>query len=357
MFIYPAPAKPIFHLTPFVLHLTFALMSYFSAFKNVWKEIRQQKRFNKSFLIPYLNELELKYNGAFEPEQKNKIIHYYGLFITSFLCSSYKRLYGETLSEEERKRATLFGILTPVGDDLFDIDKLDIESIYHITFQPETFSATTFSAYVAKEIQTYLLYNTPHTNEYLLASADVLNIQAETGKQTDKNISPNELRRITYTKGAVSVVIYHQCLDKTASEPMLDALFYIGSLYQLGNDLFDLYKDVRDNIYTLINTCTNYKLFKQQFIKRVRTQNEKIMALPYDEKNKREFCIVINTINARSMVAINQFIRMQKKTVQPVNWWKRQRKEMIVDMENPLNIIRWLYYIYTLPKLSKAKDK
>ena len=61
-----------------------------------------------------------------------------------------------------------------------------------------------------------------------------------------------DLRRITYTKGAVSVVIYHQCLDEPASEQMLDTLFYIGSLYQVGNDLFDLYKDVRDNIYTLV---------------------------------------------------------------------------------------------------------
>ncbi len=332
-------------------HCIFAQMGYVSAFINVWKELKQQKRFNQSFLIPYLNELEGKYNGTFAPEQKKKIIDYYGLFITSFLCCSYKRLYGKTLTEDERKRATLFGILTPVGDDLFDIDKLDFSSIQAITFAPETFAATTFSAKVAKEIQTYLLTEVPHIDEYLQASADVLNLQAETVKQTDKNIDLAELRRITYTKGAVSVVIYHQCLDEVASEPMLDALFYIGSLYQVGNDLFDLYKDVRDNIYTLVNTCTNFTLFKQQFLDRVRMQNEKIALLPYDEERKRDFCIIMNTINARSLVAINQFIRTQKKTVQPVNWWKLKRKNMIVDMEQPINFLEWLYYIYKLPRI------
>ena len=332
-------------------------MAYVRAFINLWKEIQQQKRFNQSFLVPYLNELEMKYGGTFQREQRNKIVNYYGMFITSFLCSNYKRLYGETLTDDERKRATLFGILTPVGDDLFDIDKLDFETIKAITFTPELVSATTFSSQIAKEIQTYLLNEVPYLDEYLQASADVLQIQAETIKQTDKNITQNDLRRITYTKGAVSVVIYHQCLDKPAAESMLDALFYIGSLYQLGNDLFDLYKDVRDNIYTLVNTCTNFKLFKQQFLERVRIQNEKIRSLPYDEQRKKEFCIVMNTINARSMVAINQFIRIQKKTVQPVNWWKHKRKEMITDMENPLNIIRWLYYIYKLPKLSKEEKR
>lgn len=310
-----------------------------------------QKRFNNAFLLPYLDELEKKYKGSFAPELRQKIVNYYGLFITSFLCSSYKRLYGKTLTNEERKRATLFGILTPVGDDLFDVDKLDLNSIAAITFNPETYTATTFSAQVAKEIQTYLLHKVPHTEAYLQASADVLYIQDETAKQTKRDISVPELQRITYTKGAVSVVIYHQCLDEPASEQMLDALFYIGSLYQLGNDLFDVYKDVRDHIYTLVNTCTNFYTFKQQFTDRIRVQNQKIRALPYDEKRKQEFCLVMNTINARSMVAIDQFIRLQDKKGNPIDWWKMERKEMIVDMEKPANMLKWLYYIYKLPAL------
>ncbi len=310
-----------------------------------------QKRFNNAFLLPYLDELEKKYKGSFAPELRQKIVNYYGLFITSFLCSSYKRLYGKTLTNEERKRATLFGILTPVGDDLFDVDKLDLNSIAAITFNPETYTATTFSAQVAKEIQTYLLHKVPHTEAYLQASADVLYIQDETAKQTKRDISVPELQRITYTKGAVSVVIYHQCLDEPASEQMLDALFYIGSLYQLGNDLFDVYKDVRDHIYTLVNTCTNFCTFKQQFTDRIRVQNQKIRALPYDEKRKQEFCLVMNTINARSMVAIDQFIRLQDKKGNPIDWWKMERKEMIVDMEKPANMLKWLYYIYKLPAL------
>lgn len=332
-------------------------MGYITAFINVWKEIKQQKRFNQSFLLPYLSELESRYNGHFEAEQKKKIVDYYGMFITSFLCSSYKRLSGKTLTEEERKRATLFGILTPVGDDLFDIDKYSIDDIYTITFRPEDFEATTFSGLVAKEIQTHLLNSVPHLDEYLQASADVLRAQIETKKQTDKNISQPELRQITFTKGAVSVIIYHQCLDNTASAAMLDALFYVGSLYQLGNDLFDLYKDVRDNIYTLVNTCNDYTLFKQQFIERVRIQNQKIMALPCQAKHKKDFCIVMNTINARSMVAINQLINTQKKTVGKIDWWTLPRKSMIVDMEKPLSIIKWLYYIYTFPKLLPKATK
>jgi hypothetical protein len=324
------------------------LFKYAGSILRVYKEIKNQKKYNSAFLLPYLQQLEVKYAGKFKDEQKQKIQGYYGLFITSFLCSSYKRLQGKTLTDAERKRATLFGILTPVGDDLFDEDKLDIESIKTITFNPQSYTATTFTEKVAKEIQTFLLQDVPNKEAYLQAAANVLQIQIETGKQTDAGITAEQLQHITYTKGAVSVIIYHQCLDEVADEKMKEVLFLIGSLYQLGNDIFDLYKDVRDNIYTLINTCDDYEVFRKLFLERVRLQNKKIMELPLPEKNKKEFCFVMNSINARSVVALDRFVRMQQKAGKKINWWQLQRKDMIVDMEKPRNFLKWFYYAYKL---------
>ena len=327
------------------------LFKYISIILRVYREIKFQKHYNKVFLLPYLQQLEIKYAGEFKDEQKQKILNYYGLFITSFLCSSYKKLQGNKLSDAERKRATLFGILTPVGDDLFDEDKLDIESIQTITFNPESYTATIFSAQVAKEIQTFLLQDVPHKQAYLQAAKNVLEIQIETVKQTNPAISKQELEYITYTKGAVSVIIYHQCLDEVADEKMQEILFLIGSLYQLGNDIFDLYKDVRDGIYTLINTCDDYAAFRSSFLQRIQLQNRKIMELPYPEKNKKEFCFVMNTINARSVVALDQFVQMQNKAGKKINWQKMERKDMIVDMEKPRNFLKWLHYAYKLPEV------
>src|SRR4030095_301192 len=134
-------------------------------------------------------------------------------------------LYGHALDFDERKRATLFGILTPVGDDLFDVDQLDIDNIRIITYTPENYIATTFAALVAKEIQTFLLAHVPHRDEYLQASKNVLEIQVETVKQTNAGLSKEEMEHITYTKGAVSVIIYHQCLNEVANEQMKEVLF------------------------------------------------------------------------------------------------------------------------------------
>lgn len=328
------------------------LFKYISIILRIYREIKFQKHYNKVFLLPYLQQLEIEYGGKFKDEQKQKILNYYGLFITSFLCSSYKRLQGKPLTGAERKRTTLFGILTPVGDDLFDEDKLDIESIRSITFSPHSYTASTFSAQVAKEIQTYLLQDVPHKAAYLQAAKNVLEIQIETVKQTNPAISRQELEYITYTKGAVSVIIYHQCLDEVADEKMKEVLFLIGSLYQLGNDIFDLYKDVRDKICTLVNTCDDYAAFRKLFLEKIQLQNRKIMELPYAEKNKKEFCFVMNTINARSVVALDQFVRMQHKAGKKINWQQMQRKDMIVDMEKPRNFLKWLHYANKLPELT-----
>ena len=327
------------------------LFTYFGITLRVYREIKFQKQYNKLFLLPYLQQLEIKYGAKFKEEQKQKICSYYGLFITSFLCSSYKKLQGKKLTPAERKRATLFGILTPVGDDLFDEDRLDVESIRSITFAPQSYTATTFSAQVAKEIQTFLLQDVPHKEAYLEAAKNVLEIQIETVKQTNPAISRQELEYITHTKGAASVIIYHQCLNEVADEKMKEVLFLTGSLYQLGNDLFDLYKDVRDDICTLVNSCDNFSDFRRSFLERIQLQNRKIMELPYAEKDKKEFCFVMNTINARSMVALDRFVKMQTKAGKKINWRQLLRKDMIVDMEKPRNFLKWLHYAYKLPEL------
>ena len=94
-----------------------------------------------------------------------------------------------------------------------------------------------------------------------------------------------------------------------------------------------------------------YTVFKKEFIDRVKLQNQKIYALPYTKRDKEDFCIVMNTINARSLVAIDQFIETQKKYGSKVDWWKLERKDMIVDMEKVSNILKWLKYIFKLPTL------
>lgn len=328
------------------------ILSYLRTIIRFRKELKQQQDYINTFLNPYLDELQKKYAGTFHDEQLKKIRQYYGLFIPTILCSSYKHLYDEPYTMAERKRATLFGILTPVGDDLFDIDKLDAKAIHEITYCPENYEAKTFSAHIAKEIQSFMLTDVPYKKQYLDAAKNVFEIQLETIKQTNPAIDNKELERITFAKGGHSVIIYHQIMEKPASEAMWKVLFYVGSLMQFSNDLFDMFKDLRDGIVTLPDRCTNYTELRQLFMCRVKECNRLIYALPYKQHKKEEFAVAMHLIISRSMVVIDKMIGLEKQLGKPLNYKKLTRQQLICDMEKPKNIIKWLYYSYKLPKLT-----
>ncbi len=181
------------------------------------------------------------------------------------------------------------------------------------------------------------------------ASKNVFEIQIETIKQTNPLITDEEIERITYAKGGYSVIIYHETLKK-ASPEMWQALFYVGSLMQLANDIFDMHKDVPDGIYTLPNRCTDFSALKKKYMDRVAECYRLIYALPYTKKNKTEFCIVMNFIISRGVVALDHFINLEKEKGRPLHIASLTRKEIICDMQKPSNILRWLKYMYTLPK-------
>ena len=325
------------------------LFTYLKAFITVRKEISVQKKFNRHFLLPYMKELENKHGGTFPAPQVKKILKYYGLFIPCILCASYKRLHEKTLTVEERERASLFGILTPVGDDLFDIDNLDVESIKEITFSPETYTANTFSAKVAKEIQTYLINHVPAKEAYIEASKNVFEIQLQTMRQTNAQITNAEIETITYAKGGYSVIIYHQVLDEIASPEMQDALFKIGALMQFSNDCFDIYKDIHDGIFTLASRSDDYITIKILFLEKVKEANKLVMALPFSTKRKDEFLVIMHAIISQGLVAIDQMIRLQKKLGKPIDCLQQPRKELVTDMQKLPNVVRWIYYAYKLP--------
>ncbi len=327
------------------------VFTYLMALAKVRYEIGVQKKFNQRFLLPYLRELEEKYGGKFPSEQVKKILNYYGLFIPSVLCASYKRLYGKKLTEEERRRVSLFGILTPVGDDLFDIDKLDVESIRLITYTPESYHATTFSSNVAKEIQSYLLNHVPVRDAYLQASRNVFEIQLETIKQTNPTITRAEIEPITWAKGGYSVIIYHQTMNETASPEMYAALFNIGALMQFDNDCFDIYKDIQDGIFTLASRCPDYRKIKKLYLERVVEANRSVRNLPYPQSRKNEFLVIMHAIISQGLVAIDQMIKLQDTIGKPVDCLQQPRKALITDMQKIPNIIRWMKYAYMLPKM------
>ena len=315
------------------------------------KELRTQRKFNQKYLTSKIKSLEAECDGHFSAEQLFKIKKYYSLFIPTLICSQLKYIYSEELSNTERMRATLFGILTPLYDDIFDLESLSDEEYKQITVQPEDYQATTFQTKVIRQLQSELILNAFDREAYLNACKRVLQSQIQSKKQSDPNLDIQDMERITYDKGGHSLILYHHLLNHTLSPEVESFLYAIGSAYQLSNDVFDIYKDVRDGIRTLPNTCVDYAILKKKFLAGISLQNTALRSLGISSKKTSHLLISLNLVNARTIVALDHLsISYPSLPPDPFSFWKsKARHELIIDMEKPIHIIKWIRYIYSSP--------
>lgn len=86
----------------------------------IYKELRAQKKYINDIVEPYLNKLEVRHNGLFTKYQRFKITSSYCLYVPVIVCYSVSRLIGQPISQEQRKSATMMGLITPLYDDLLD---------------------------------------------------------------------------------------------------------------------------------------------------------------------------------------------------------------------------------------------
>lgn len=314
------------------------------------KELLTQQKFNKQYLNPRLASLETKCDGHFSNEQLFKIKRYYALFIPTLICSQLKYIYSQRLSEKERARATLFGILTPLYDDLFDLESLSEKDYKLITLKPHEFNGWSFQTRVIKLLQSELINTTINSENYLEACEKVMEAQLRSKNQRNSSISKSDLEKITYDKGGYSMLLYLQLLNPDKFPGVQELAYTLGSVYQLCNDVFDLYKDVRDGIYTLPNTCSDLVALKKNLILRIKTQNAELRQLDLDLNKTRHLLISLNLVNARALVALDHLIRsLPLAAPDPFNYWKSQaRHDVIVDMEKPANILKWIGYTYKI---------
>ena len=86
-------------------------------------------------------------------------------------------------------------------------------------------------------------------------------------------------------------------------------------------------------------------------MEKVKNMNRLILLLPHQKNRKEKFSIIINSINARSLVAIDEWISFQQKHGNEIDFKKFERKALIIDMENPRLFLKWLYYTWRLPRI------
>ena len=308
------------------------------------RDVKRQRRFIHSVIEPEI-EYALKTNdGSLDGEDFDKIRNYYGFGVPAIVGEGFCTLRGKPMNERERLASTYQGALTGLYDDFFDKTHLHDDEIRKMMDDPPGYEAkssleklfVSFLKNVHENIQDKASFNQSFYGVYMA--------QMESKKQASDEISEETIREITFKKGGASLLFYRSIFGFPFMKEEEDALYHAGALMQLGNDIFDVYKDDRQHISTLMTRCKKVDQVRQIFNHQLDKSISLIRETSYDGKNintyLRKFVLGIS----RCFVCLDQMERLEQKTGGHFNPAEYSRQELICDMEKPHNILSSLRY-------------
>ncbi len=302
--------------------------------------------------VQYLKLLEVKYNGNFDETVIKKVSKFQSIQL-HFVAATFAKLFNRRLTELEKELNIKYFLMTVLYDDLIDNNKTDETKLNQIFYHPEKVVPDSFNELVLVNMHMDLLNQVVDKADYLYAMENIHIAQKDSVLQFDQNTSIEKINDITNRKGGFSLLMCrHYLIDSKFT--VLDECWYtLGGLIQMTNDLFDTYKDTQEGIRTFANQLDNIEEIRSIYQKQKDTLKSQIQKLPMSMSRKIEFSILISVIPAFGDIAIQQLKRIQGNSSSLPNFNEIKRKELIIDMEKPSNIIRLFQFAFKNGKLWK----
>jgi hypothetical protein len=294
-----------------------------------WAVFVNRRRTSK--LLASLNRVGAEFGFALD-EVTKKRIHFYtaqSAITNHWFCM----LRGKKPTPHEIENALLLGAFTPIADDLMDESGQTFEQLENQESKATT--AHILFRYLLERLKPLRDTNPAaryFTKAHHAQNQSLLQLQKE---PLDLDI----LERITFDKGGYYTTLYRFVLNHPAQPGEEAAIYNLGAMLQLLNDLFDVHKDYHNGVQTLVTRTANIHAVAEK-LKALEAQfRHQFCALNYPQKNKKRAYRAIMAIVARGHVALAHYKKLQG-TAQQLNIGAYPRKALIVDMEKLGNIGR-----------------
>ena len=303
-----------------------------------------------------LKEIEQKYGGRFSDPTRRKIAVSYGIY-NPMMCDAFTALHGRRTNAGEKERFIHYFICSSLFDDFTDITTLPETELLALSFSPETFTPRSFDESVFRDSHLLLKDFVREKVTYDSLTQKLFQAQWDSKKQargaarpadalggthSGAALSDDALREITFRKGGLSVLLCSFYLDTTPSAAERDCWYRIGTIIQLTNDLFDIYKDLGDQMDTLPLRMRDAAVFRLFFEDQVKGMFAAVAALGVPEGRKAPFRLFMAGICAFGMIALDQLGELTP----PFHGYTRA--QLVIDMEKRQNLAAWLRYTYRL---------
>jgi len=319
-----------------------------STYFSLLRDVKRQGRFVKSVLEPEITEADEKNDGSLDEEDFAKIRGYYGFGVPAIVGEGFCTLRNYKMTQAERLASTFQGALTGLYDDFFDKSGLAHDEIKSMMADPYAYSPGSsleklfihFLKKVHENLDDSTLFN-----QYF---DKVFAAQVQSKEQLNE-LHWDEISDITFNKGGYSLLFYRSVFQHKLREGEEEAFFNIGGLMQLGNDIFDVYKDSRAGIRTLPAHCEKIDDVRQVFISQLDHCIAITRKVDYSRDDIKRYINKLMLGISRCFVALDQFKKLQRTSAGRFTPSTYSRKELICDMEKPGNLMRSMRYFVNYP--------
>lgn len=292
-----------------------------------------------------LDEIEARFGGRFTPATRKKIAVSYGIY-TPMICDAFTALHGRRTTLGERQRYIHYFVCSSLFDDFTDIIALPENELLALSFEPESFTPRSFDEAVFRASHLLLKDFVADKDAYTGVARELFQAQWDSKQQAQSRLSDEEIRAITFAKGGNSVLLCSYYVEFASTDIEKDCWYRIGTIIQLTNDLFDIYKDTQDHIDTLPTRIRDVRVFEAFFSEQILGMQTQVRALPVPERHKGAFRLAMAGIYAFGLIALDQLKALQGDASELPALDGLPRKALIIDMEKRRNLAAWLRYTY-----------
>ncbi|MDD5184026.1 MAG: class 1 isoprenoid biosynthesis enzyme [Paludibacter sp.] len=313
-------------------------------FFNLIQKLYHQRSFIRETLAIDIEYSKKANDGSLADKDYKKIVRYYGYAVPAIVGESLCILRGRKMSRKERTAITYVGALSGLFDDLIDKKELAENYIKELIEHPYDHTGNDAHEKLFLNFGRKVLENSADTaliKEYYL---NVFDAQILSKKQKLQETSVKEIEDITYLKGGCSFLFYCSIFGPVQNEKENRMIYKLGALMQLENDIFDIYKDNRDGIRTLATCEKSMKHLREVYQQLMDEIFQLAQQTGYHRKNIRAFLRIVAAVICRGFVCLDRLEKNEKSTNNTFSLSEYSRKDLICDMEKPVNFLRTIDY-------------
>ncbi len=299
--------------------------------------------------VAIIGALENDYHGVFEKSAIKKAARFQGVQQV-FINDPFANLMGRDTNHFERTSNKYYFILTGLYDDIIDQKLISEKELDELFDDPINANAAIFETKLLVDIHLNLLKRVKNITEYKATLSKVHQAQKDSLKQFDLNSSKEEILDITLRKGGYSLLMCRHYIDLPLSNELNEAWYQLGGIIQLTNDLYDIHKDLQEGICTLPNSIKNIEDIELLYKNLVTKFFEGLSNLPFDQHKIKTLKIKLSAIPAFGFLAIKNLWKINNQYKGLPNLKTIPRKDLIIDMEKPINRLKLIQEAYKVYK-------